>query len=423
MSILTTCRIAEFLSLIGKNVLFVGAPGVGKTRLAKRLGEVIGDGIHIIVGYEGLTYRHLLVESEVMSDGSVRHVPGKLAVATVDSWLSILRRGLPKHLLFDEINRCNVDLVLGNLFTAMDLEHRMSVAAIPQDVMKLVIDYLKKNPNALEIELDNDTRNKLLKLIQELGKSCKGIPMPYSMRIFATMNIYDKAQLYRLGFALQRRFVSLYVPPPTTSIRPKLHEKTLKEEVHAFGAGNVLDVCGKMLKSVVRQAIRELTISKSIALDNSVIIDRATIMNLEGVSWDQLGSRIESSEGWDLAKNLLGIVYALTDRIGVELGYWVFTDVVKAILAREALSQLGLKMISLDELADLVLLETIPQLSIAMPRIRYEMLIGVRSRTAELLTSFISFVERLLGSSSMSFLMARSLELELPTEMIRRVSQ
>ncbi len=422
MSVLTIRRIAEFIALIGKNVLFVGAPGVGKTKLARRLGEVIGDGIYSIVGYEGLTHRHLLMESVVTSDGGIRYVPGKLTMAIINSWLSLLRKGLPKHLLFDEINRCNVDLVLGNLFTAMDIEHRMSIAVIPRDATKLVIDYLEKNPQMLKLDVDN-AKDHLKKLVRELGKGCDGVPMPYSMRIFATMNIYDRAQLYRLGFALQRRFVSLYVPPPTTSIRPKLHEESLKEGIREFGAEKFLDVCDKMLKSVVRQAIRELTMSKRIELGNVVVVDRATIMDLEGVSWDQLGSKIESFEGWEPTKNLLGIVYALADRIGVELGYWVFTDVVKAILVREALSQLGLKMISLDELVDLVLLETIPQLSIVMPRIRYEMLIGAKSRTAELLARFISFVERLLGSSSMSFLMARSLEFELPTEIIESVSQ
>jgi hypothetical protein len=73
-------------------------------------------------------------------------------------------------LIIDEINRANVDLAFGKFFTLLDPIHR--------------------EKEKLEIP----------------GSGENSIEVPYVFRVLATMNSYDRALLFKLGYALTRRF-------------------------------------------------------------------------------------------------------------------------------------------------------------------------------------------------------------------------
>jgi len=80
------------------------------------------------------------------------------------------RDGKLYWLIIDEINRANVDLAFGKFFTLLDPIHR--------------------EKEKLEIP----------------GSGENSIEVPYVFRVLATMNSYDRALLFKLGYALTRRF-------------------------------------------------------------------------------------------------------------------------------------------------------------------------------------------------------------------------
>jgi 5-methylcytosine-specific restriction protein B len=84
---------AEVFSLIalasGKNVLLVGAPGVGKTRLAKQLAGEGMPAYEVVTCREGLTYDRLVAFYSAKGD-KVSLELGQLARSVLRYWLSML---------------------------------------------------------------------------------------------------------------------------------------------------------------------------------------------------------------------------------------------------------------------------------------------------------------------------------------------
>ena len=75
--------------------------------------------------------------------------------------------------MIDEINRANVDLAFGKFFTLLEPVHR---------------------------------RGEDLEIPGAEGGDGYRVEVPYSFRVLATMNSYDRALLFKLGYALTRRF-------------------------------------------------------------------------------------------------------------------------------------------------------------------------------------------------------------------------
>jgi MoxR-like ATPase len=150
---------AILASLIaGKNLLLVGPPGSGKTSYIRDLLE--GLGIDYVLRTGNPEWTAFDVVGGFDLQGSWRD--GFITAA--------IRRSLegkrPVWVAIDELNRANLDLALGEYFTFLDVEHR------------------KKPFKAGDGELR----------------------VPYSFRILATMNSFDRSLLQKLGFALRRRF-------------------------------------------------------------------------------------------------------------------------------------------------------------------------------------------------------------------------
>jgi len=151
--------LAVLASLIaGKSLLLVGPPGSGKTSYIRDLLEGLGIDYVLRTGNPEWTAFDVVGGFDLQGgwrDGFItaairRSLEGKRPV-----WVAI-----------DELNRANLDLALGEYFTFLDVEHRNKP--------------FKAGDGELRV--------------------------PYSFRILATMNSFDRSLLQKLGFALRRRF-------------------------------------------------------------------------------------------------------------------------------------------------------------------------------------------------------------------------
>ena len=151
--------LAILASLIaGKSLLLVGPPGSGKTSYIRSLLEGLGIDYALKTGNPEWTAFDVVGGFDLQG----RWRDGFITAAIRRS----LKNKRPVWVVIDEFNRSNLDLALGEYFTFLDVEHR----------------------------------NKLLKVGD--GE----LRVPYSFRILATMNSFDRSLLQKLGFALRRRF-------------------------------------------------------------------------------------------------------------------------------------------------------------------------------------------------------------------------
>jgi DNA polymerase III delta prime subunit len=155
-----------FHLLSGKNILFVGPPGSGKTSLLKNLLRALGVEYRLETGNPEWTPFDTI--GGLLTTGGVKE--GFVLDAVKKCREQLERDGKLYWLIIDEINRANVDLAFGKFFTLLDPIHR--------------------EKEKLEIP----------------GSRENSIEVPYVFRVLATMNSYDRALLFKLGYALTRRF-------------------------------------------------------------------------------------------------------------------------------------------------------------------------------------------------------------------------
>lgn len=166
-----------------RHLMLYGPPGTGKTELAQHIAGVLsGSGWRMVTGSADWSSQDIIGGYQPLGEGRVGFVPG------------ILLQNFHRPLVIDELNRCDVDKVLGPLFTVLSgqpttLPYRTN-AADPASPTHVILP--RPKPGAATHE-------------HAPGDG---------WRLIATINTVDKASLYQMSFALARRFGWIFVDAP-----------------------------------------------------------------------------------------------------------------------------------------------------------------------------------------------------------------
>ena len=324
----------------GKNVIVVGPPGSGKTRIVKELcRDLVGNETEcdLYPGNPEWTSFDTIGGKDI--NGIFR--PGFITNAIAESWRKI-REGKPAFLIIDELNRTNVDLAFAQFFTLLDVEHR------------------RNTPLLRGSELPEQFKDKDI-LIED------GLFVPYSFRVLATMNNYDRALLFKLGYALLRRFAIVEMRRDLKFEEGSNNINKIREFINEKKFNPNCDLKESINKQIIENSLK---LSRENQGDFAVI-DWTIHRTLNDKSLDNV-LKVDDLDLYDL---LLSIVCIINNRLhdfGVEVTEGPVSDAIRFLVAALLLDgDWALKhVVSLIDEA--IASYVIPQLGVLVNRVRAE---------------------------------------------------
>ena len=168
-----------------KHIMLYGPPGTGKTTIARWVASNLRkEGWTMITGSADWSSQDVIGGYQPIGNGKIKFFPGPLL------------RDFDRPLIIDELNRCDIDKVIGPLF---------SVLSGQSTTLPYRIDASDPDSEQIVILAEPDTDTK------------PGVEYApgRSWHLIATINTIDKAALYQMSYALSRRFGWIYVDVPS----------------------------------------------------------------------------------------------------------------------------------------------------------------------------------------------------------------
>ena len=167
-----------------QHIMLYGPPGTGKTTLARWIATRLMGGAKwtLITGSSDWSSQEIIGGYQPTGGGSIAFVPG------------VLLRDFDRPLIIDELNRCDIDKVIGPIFTVLS-------------------GHLSTLPYRVKIEDPKSPQYVILPEPKDSSEKHEFAPGK-RWRLIATINSIDKAALYQMSYALSRRFGWVYVDAP-----------------------------------------------------------------------------------------------------------------------------------------------------------------------------------------------------------------
>ncbi len=332
----------------GKNVIVVGPPGSGKTRIVKELcRDLVGNETEcdLYPGNPEWTSFDTIGGKDI--NGIFR--PGFTTNVIAESWRKI-GEGKPAFLIIDELNRANVDLAFAQFFTLLDVEHRRDTPLLGDGEL------LKQFPERLRDVLIED-----------------GLFVPFSFRVLATMNSYDRALLFKLGYALLRRFAIVEMRRGVkfeegsnniNKIKEFINEKEKKKE-------EKIDPNCDLKESVDKQIIENsLKLSREGQGDFAVIDWRIhSVLNEKSLD-DVL--KVGGLDMYDLLLSIVCIINNSLHGFGAEVTEGPASDAIKFLVAALLLDEDWARKHVVSLIEEAIASYVMPQLGVLVNRVRAE---------------------------------------------------
>lgn len=361
----TEFKKAVFTHLIaGRNIVFYGPPGTGKTRKAVDIAKEFCGKITNPQGEDLPNFTFETANAEwtaydvvggptISGARMLKFKPGFLTLAARKCEESLEKQAFPHWLIIDEINRANLDLAFGKVFSLLDLEYR-------------------DHPLLDESELKN----------LENGEEYRNLKIPINFRILATMNTYDRAILFSLGYAFRRRFAFVEVASPFTEKVEETYEAkegTWKAEISVIEEERFKEFVEEIKMWIQKKAFLQLPEDFKSRIGQPESFDLG----------DRLRTLCDDIEEGKLEPfNPFRLAYKLAEHVTkleiVEIGYAQPVDVVKYALVYVTLflgdNQKTAMVKALDEA---VRAYFIPHLEYYLPKARRKMTIGGKKEEEE----------------------------------------
>jgi len=221
----------------GNNIMLIGPPGTGKTRLAAEICKFyVGENNYVMstATSDWSTYETIGGYRQ-NPQGTLEFYPGIFLRCFKD------RNGnsINRWLIIDEINRADIDKAFGSMFSALtgsDIE----------------LSYVSSNGKPIKIIGSGKKINEISEEIYYILKD---------WRIIATMNTFDKASLYEMSYAFMRRFAFIQITVPEN-----INEDLLKKYIEKWELECDDEIC-KNLSSLWRLINEYRTIGPAIIQD------------------------------------------------------------------------------------------------------------------------------------------------------------
>lgn len=204
-----------------KNIIFTGAPGTGKTHLAKKIAELIDAETEFVQFHPSYDYTDFVEGLRPVNNNNQIVFERKDGIfkAFCEKALKALNaeKKTPYVFIIDEINRGEISKIFGELFFSIDPGYRGTEGAVKTQYANL-----QENPNNFDRVLSSQGDN-------------GHFFIPENVYIIGTMNDIDRS-VESMDFAFRRRFTFIEIKAKDTQLEilNSMQEAKAKKQIEAL---------------------------------------------------------------------------------------------------------------------------------------------------------------------------------------------